>query len=67
MPPDAAATMGATMGRSHAAVMVEREVSWKYMLEVNCQLIGLGGRFWGSKRVGRNVHYEGEIETGEEG
>ncbi len=41
--------------------MVERAVSWKYMLEVNRQLQGLG------EMGGRNVHYEGEIEIGEEG
>jgi hypothetical protein len=34
MPPDAEATMGATMGRSQAAVMVERLVLWWYILWV---------------------------------
>ena len=36
MPPEAAATMGATIGRSQAAVMVGRAVSCTYMLEVHC-------------------------------
>lgn len=61
MPPEAAATMGATMGRSQAAVMVGRAVSWKYMLEVDGQV-----KVWGTM-AGRIIHYEGEIETGKEG
>jgi hypothetical protein len=32
MPPDAAATIVGTMGRSQVAVMVERCVSWTYLL-----------------------------------
>lgn len=41
MPPEAAATIGATIGRSHVAVIVDRAVSWKYMLGVTGQLKGL--------------------------
>ena len=44
IPPEAAATIGATIGRSQAAVIVERGLSWKYILEVNRQLKDLGGK-----------------------
>ena len=66
MLPEAAATIGATIGRSQAAVMVERAVWWTYMLMVNSQLISWEERLE-DKIGGQNIHDEGEVETGKEG
>ena len=55
IPPEAEATMGATMGRSQAAVMVWSVAWWMYMLPNVSFETAVGKR--------GKVHYEGHIET----
>ena len=55
IPPEAEATMGATMGRSQAAVIWDRVVWWWYMLvemELVVSLKGMMGGFEREKKEG---------------